>query len=290
MPIARLLLTCLAALLLLVPAGQVSAEDGWYWLSSDDKYSKYVDLSSIVTEESVQTPKGKVPVIIDAWTKTSYSYEGAKETIAAYGLTAKIPNPANFAYSLAQVRVRPQTRTIQYLREEFYDQKNKLLWSKNVGREKEINSQQFDEEFYDAVVDHVFRMGEMKRRTAKDRWLTLWEDRTAEGQSTYVTADTTTMRMKGNNLILWEWQETKDADGNVLEIKFMKKAVNLPISTERVINLQYWTRDTGWQRQEEPGDDYRVPMNGAAYNGMNVLRQYVRKYPAWVNRYNLEGK
>src|SRR5574344_152348 len=76
---------------------------GWYWLSSDDNYSKYFDPESVVVTNSVSTAHGQVPTEIQVWTKTAYSYSGAKETLAAYGLAKSFPDPAKLSYSMAQL-------------------------------------------------------------------------------------------------------------------------------------------------------------------------------------------
>lgn len=265
-----------------------TAED-WLWLSSDDKYSKFIDPSSVTVVRSVDTRQGKVATCIQAWTKTGYAYGGAKETIDSYEISAVVPDPAQLAYSYALVDINPQNRTIQYLKEDFYDPRGKVIYSKTEGRVKEVNSQEFDEAFYNAIVDQVFRMGEAQRAGAEDRWITLWES-TENGLTTRVTADTTTMRMKGQNLILWEWQEIKDDAGKVLEIKFMKKAVNLPQGTERIVRADYWSSQSGWQPLE---DDYEgayrmISPRAPEYKGLTRLRAFARGYSHWVNRYSLE--
>ena len=191
----------------------------WYWLKSDDKYSKYFDPDSVkvvkqarITKKiknskgEITTNEREVPTEIEAWTKTVYTYEGAAETINNYGITSTLPDPKVLSYSLALLRINPQTRTLQYAREDFYNANNQIIWSKADGRIKEINSQSFDEDFYCSIVDEVFRQGEVERKNAKDRWIDLWTYTNSEGFTTTATADTTTMQMKGTNLILWEWQ------------------------------------------------------------------------------------
>ena len=130
---------------------------------------------------------------IGAWTKTTYSYEGAAETLKNYGI--KVLKPEQLAYSLAEVEINPQNRIFAYVREDFYDKSGKVIWSKvyNPQQEREINSQAFDEDFYTAIVDTVFRYGETERRKAKDRWITLWQSKSGDGASTTAIADTTTM-------------------------------------------------------------------------------------------------
>ena len=265
------------------------AEEAWLWLSSDDKYSKYVDTSSVSVVRSVNTMNGKVATCIHAWTKTGYAYGGAKETIDSYEISAVVPDPGKLNCSYALVEIIPQNRTIQYLKEDFYDSQGKVIYSKTDGRVKEVNSQEFDEAFYDAIVDQVFHIGETQRAKAEDRWIMLWEN-TEGGITTHVTADTTTMRMKGQNLILWEWQEMKDAAGKVLEIKFMKKAVNLPQGTERIVRAEYWSGQTGWQPLE---DDYEgayrmIDPRAPEHKGLMRLRAFAKGYSHWVSRYSLD--
>lgn len=271
-------------------AGANQNELEWYWLSSDDKYSKYYAVKTVKVTKSAKTAHGEVPTEIEAWTKTTYSYGGAQETIANYEIKNLIPNPTNLSYSLAEVQINPQNRTIQYLRENFYDASGKVIWSKTSGRVKEINSQEFDEDFYDAIVDAVFRQGEQERSKAKDRWIDLWEIKAPDGSLTRLTADTTTMRRKGENLILWEWQENKNAQGKIQEVKFMKKNVNLPKGTEKIISGKYWSPQKGWQTLDDDMDGaYRViDEKSPEYKGLVRLRAFADGYSSWVNRYSID--
>ena len=263
-------------------------ETGWYWLSSDDKYSNYFDPSSVVATGSVETARGKVATEIEAYIKTSYSYGGAQETIQSYGVKDVIPNPAQLSYSVALLKVNPQNRTVQYAKEDFYDPQGKVVWSHADGKEKEINSQSFDEQFYTVIVDNVFHEGETERAKAEDRWLDLYTSE-IDGLTTTAIADTTTMRKKGDNLIFWEWDTLKDASGNTLEIKFLKKAVNLPQGTERVVKAKYWSGQTGWKDLEDDlGGAYRMISTGTPQaQGLTALRTYAQTHVKWVNRYSI---
>ena len=262
----------------------------WYWLSSDEKYSNFIDPASVVTTASVETARGRVPTEIEAYIKTGYSYGGAQETIAAYGIGEVIPDPAQLAFSVALLKVNPQNRTVQYMKEDFYDASGRVLWSHTDGREKEINSQSFDEQYYDAIVDHVFHQHELERRVAQDRWQDLWTSE-VDGLTTTAIADTTTMRRKGDNLIYWEWDTVKNVAGDTLEIKFLKKAVNLPQGTERIVAARYWSGQTGWKDMEDDmGGAYRLIKSGMPQaDGLTVLRLYAKDHAAWVDRYRIDA-
>ena len=264
-------------------------ETEWFWLASNNKYSKYFAPNSVRVLKQAVTDGGKeVPTEIEAWTKTTYTFDGAKETIRNYDIANILPDPKILSYSLALFKINPQTRTIQYAREDFYDAQDKVLWSKTDGRVKEINSQAFDEDFYAAIVDEVFQQGEMERKKAKDRWIDLWTFTDSAGVTTTVTADTTTMQLKGTNLILWEWQETKSSDKKITEIKFMKKAVNLTQGTERTISGEVWTlSNKRWSNFEDDyGGAYRMIKNDEPdYKGLVRLRAFAKGYSTWVKRY-----
>ena len=262
----------------------------WYWLSSDEKYSNFFDPASVVATASVETARGRVPTEIEAYIKTGYSYGGAQETIAAYGIGEVIPDPAQLAFSVALLKVNPQNRTAQYMKEDLYDASGRVLWSHTDGREKEINSQSFDEQYYDAIVDHVFHQHELERRVAQDRWQDLWTSE-VDGLTTTAIADTTTMRRKGDNLIYWEWDTVKNVAGDTLEIKFIKKAVNLPQGTERIVAARYWSGQTGWKDMEDDmGGAYRLIKSGMPQaDGLTVLRLYAKDHAAWVDRYRIDA-
>lgn len=265
---------------------------GWFWLSSDEKYTKYFEPDTVKVVRKAQTNHGDVATEIEGWTKTTYTYGGADETIKNYGIQNILPDPKLLSYSLALLRINPQNRTIQYAREDFYDPSGKVIWSKTDGRVKEINSQSFDEDFYTAIVDEVFRQGETKQRLADNRWISLWTNTNSQGLTTTVTADTTTMRLRGANLILWEWEETRNASNSVTLIRFMKKAVNINQGTERVMvaDSKQWTPQLGWKTfVDEMNGAYRmIDPKSPEYGGMERLRAFVKGYSTWVNRYSLE--
>lgn len=269
-----------------MPAGN---EEGWYWISSDDKYSKFYLPKETRAVKSARVGDKDVATVIQAWTKTTYSYEGAQETIESYGISKEIANPSNLAYSLALLEVRPQNRTVEYVREIFYNAAGKELWSKEytTRKMKEINSQSFDEDFYTAIVDQIFRHGETDRRKAQDRWIDLWTMSGSDGSETCI-ADTTTMRLKGDNLIYWEWIEKKDTRGNVLSIRFLKKALNIVMNTERVISGMTWTPKTGWKDAESDRIYGVLPSSPEIQAGLHRLKTYVDGYQYWLNRYSLE--
>lgn len=108
-----------------------------------------------------------------------------------------------------------------------------------------------------------------------------------DGSQTHVTADTTTMRMKGENMVVWEWAEYKDADGNVTQIAFMKKHVNLPQGTERTVQADIWTPAQGWQDAGDSLDgSYRMlAADTPEYQGLLHLREYAEANSSWVHRY-----
>ena len=269
-----------------------SKEISWYYLAADDKYAKYFDPASVKVVKKAKTDDGKeIPTEIQAWTKTTYSYEGAESTIKEYGISNTLPDPNSLSYSLALLKINPQTRTVQYAREDFYNSEGTVIWSTSEGRVKEINSKSFDEDFYAAIVDEVFRHGEVDRKNAKDRWIDLWSHTNDKGETTKVIADTTTMQLKGTNLILWEWEETKNADGQVIEIRFMKKAVNLPQGTERITAGSMWTAAKKWTNLEDEFDGaYRsIKEDDPDYKGLTRLRAYAKGYSTWVTRYSITG-
>lgn len=273
------------------PDSEIFKTTQWYWLKSDEKYSKYFDPDSVKVTKKAVTDSGKeVPTEIEAWTKTTYSYEGAAETIKSYGISSVLPDPRVLSYSLALFRVNPQTRMIQYAREDFYNARNQILWSKTDGKVKEINSQAFDEDFYAAIVDEVFKQGEVERKNAEDRWIDLWTYTDKDGLTTNVSADTTTMQLKGSNLILWEWQTTKNSEGQTVEIRFVKKAVNLSQGTEKISSGEIWSISTKrWRDLDDENDgNYKmIESSSPEYKGLVRLRAYTKGYLKWVTRYSI---
>lgn len=273
--------------------GTARAEVNWFWLDSNDKYSKYFNPETVEIKKKVVTNDGReIAIEIEAWTKTTYSYEGAAETIKTFELTKILPDPRKLSYSLALVRVNPQNRMLQYVHEDFYDSNNQIVWSREENRIKEINSQSFDEEFYCAIVDEVFQLGERDRKRAPtaERWIELWTYTDEKGNTKNLTADTTTMRLKGSNLVLWEWEVTKNSAGQTLEIRFMKKAVNLTQGSESIKDGKIWTPTNSWKKLEDEFDGaYRmIKTDEPDYKGLVRLKAYVKNNPNWVTRYSLD--
>ena len=283
----------LSFLLLLMMCPAALAEDGrtWVWLSSNDRYSKFYAHAKVHLLKSGKTAAGKTAATeIEGEIKTSFSYEGAEETIRNYKIGHVITSPSQLSYAIAQVRVSPQNRLLQYIGETFYDAAGNVLWSKGEGMEKEMNSQQFDEEFYAAIIDTVFHRGELERMRADDRWILLWSEEALSGIKTQVTADTSTMRRMGDNLIFWAWTEVRDAAGKAVEIKFDKRAVNLPQGTERIVTGRYWSPADGWQPLDDGYEGaYRmIARNAPEERGLIRLRAFANGYSTWVTRYQLK--
>ncbi len=288
----KIFLAMLIAATIFIPFETCAAVD-WFWLDSNDKYSKYFEPDSVTVKKKVVTSDGReIAIEIEAWTKTTFTYEGAAETIKNYGIGNILPDPKNLAYSLALLRVNPQNRTLQYVREDFYNDKDQVVWSKAEGRVKEINTRSFDEEFYCAIVDEVFKMGERDRKRAptEERWIDLWTYTDSTGATTTLSADTTTMRLKGSNLVLWEWQVKKDSSGKTAEIRFMKKAINLTQGTESIKDGQIWTPNNSWQdlKDEYDGAYHMIASDEPDYKGLVRLRAYVKNNSRWVSRYSLD--
>lgn len=127
-----LLQGCLLLFVFMVLPMHAVQADGWYWLSSDSKYSKYFDPSSVVVSHKAATGHGDVATEIAAWTKTAYSYEGAQETIENYGLNYLLPDPSKLSYSLAEVIINPQNRTIQYAKRIFTTRRGRSSGRKSM--------------------------------------------------------------------------------------------------------------------------------------------------------------
>ena len=285
--IASLVFMC--SLMMMFAVGYAANDSAeWYWISSDDKYSKFYAPGKVQVLRSF----GNIAVQISAWTKTTYSPAGAQETLNNYGI--KDINPGQLVYSLAEVEVNPQNRTLAYLNESFYDKDDNKLWEKVYSpvRPKEMNSQEFDEDFYCYIVDSIFSQGENERRKADDRWLQLWQDAPNGGGVVYSMADTSTMRLKGQNIIFWEWQEKKSSASEVESIIFQKKAVNIPMYTEKVIRVMTWNATTGWKDITNTTDGmYHVIEAGTnSEKALKALKVYEGEHESWVKRYSLDNE
>ena len=259
-----------------------AADSEWYWINSDDKYSKYFSMTRINTVSS----QNGIPTCIEDWIKTGYAPGGAAEAIANMKLPINDPN--QLSYSLALVRMDPQQRTFWYMEEIFYDKDGKALYTlrHQTPIKKEINSQSFDEKFYAMIVDRVFNKGEGGRLIAKDRWLTLWQN--SSGTS---SADTATLRKVGDNAYVWIWQENKNADGQTVSINFMKKEYNLQNMSAATLNNNYWGYDTGWVDKSGQLDKtmHSIIPESSEDAEFAKIKQYVADNLAWASRYQLDA-
>ncbi len=263
-----------------------AAKEQWVWIASDQKYGKFFAPSNVQVKSKVND----VATCISAWIKTVYTPGGAKETIDIYGIEASIPDPRSLAYSLAQVEVYPQERKVAYILENFYNTENKIIWSRvhEPPKEIEIYYDAFDEAYFVALVDQVFRHGEREQKDAPYRWKELWVSLGAGEITTTALADFASMRLAGNNLIYWEWQETKNKDGELLEVKFMKKALNYEQGTEKIVSGRMWTAATDWQDMDTDGRYVTIPKESHTYQGLERLRAIVKGYQYWLNRYRTD--
>lgn len=265
------------------------ATGSWIKISEDQKYGKYYSPAKI----RVAAQQNGVATNIEAWTKTSYTRAGAEETILNYGIEASIPDPNLLSYSLALVEICPQERTLTYVQEDFYDANDKVIWSKVYSPKisKEINSRAYDEDYFDAIVDVVFRVGESARKNAPDRWKLLWVNNLSDGSTVKATFDTTTARLQDStHLIFWEWQESKDQSGSITEIQFAKKIFNSSIGAEKILQRRTWTPDNQWQdtTSELDGEFHAIPKTEPEVRGLNFLKAYINGYTYWLNRYSTD--
>ena len=232
-----------------------AADSEWYWISSDDKYSKYFSMTRITTVSS----QNNIPTCIEDWIKTGYAPGGAAETIANMKLPINDPN--QLVYSLARVQINPQERTLRYMEEIFYDKDGKALYTLKYNNpvNKDINSQSFDEKG-------------------------LWSNESGES-----SADTATLRQIDNNIIVWIWQENKDSAGNVSSIQFMKKEYNVQNLTARTLKYNFWSPDTNWIDKTPNLDKnmHSIIPESTEDVEFKKIRYYANKYPEWATRYQI---
>lgn len=259
----------------------------WKEISSDGKYDKLYAPASI---KKVEETNG-VATVIRASIKTVYSREAAEETVANYELGSALPDPSKLAYSVAEVDISPQHRTIEYVSEQFFDANDNVIWSKvyDPRTEKEINSMSFEEDYFTTIIDAVFYQGEGARCKAADRWISLWQTTAPDGSSTTVLADTSTMRQRGeDSIIYWEWTEEKDVLGQVTEIKFLKKVLNLKQGAQKILKGRSWNAENGWQQLAATGNYEKIALKSPAAGGLQRMRAYQKGYQYWLNRYRTD--
>jgi len=261
--------------------------DGWKEIQSVGDYGKQF---SPKTVQVISKSEQGVATRLSAWIKTTFNAASAQETIDSYELSFK---PEEMAYGTAFVEINPQARTIEYVQEHFYDKSGKEIWAKvyEPRTVKEINSRSFDEDFFVAIVDAYFHHGEAAVQHAENRWRKLWEKKAADGSVSSSIADTLTMRQQGDNLIFWEWAETKNAAGNLVEVRFMKKALNTAQGTEKLIQCEYWNATDGWKdlRDELDGRYAAIEAGSMEEKTLKSLRAYKSGYQYWLNRYAMDG-
>ena len=275
---------CLAILMvfsLIHASVSFAADSEWYWISSDDKYSKFFSMTRITTVSS----QNNIPTCIEDWIKTGYAPGGAAEAIS--NMKLPIDDPNKLSYSLARIQINPQERTLRYMEEIFYDKDGTALYTLKYSNPivKDINSQSFDEKFYAMIVDRVFNKGEGGRLISKDRWLTLWDN--SSGDS---AADTATMRQVGNDIYTWIWQENKDNAGNVSSIQFMKKQYNTKSLTANTLKYHFWSAQTGWEdRTSSVTGTHSIVPESTEDVEFGKIKSYAANNPSWVFRYQLNN-
>lgn len=276
-----------AMLLPAIEASRNGLSIDWISISANEKYGKFFSPDLVrITETSKEQADPILPTKVIAWIRTSYSDDAGKETLSNYGVA--VPSGCQLSFSYSLIEACPQERTIRYLKEVFFDPTGKAIWATEApGKLKEINSQEFDEDFYAAIVDSVFRMGETARLHAKDRWIDLYDEPLADGMVCKVSADTSTMRLHNGNLVFWEWAKIVDASGNTTQIRFLKKSVQLAKGMELVVAGSIWDKGVGWKDYApSQSEGYLViPKNSPKNNGLVRLNAFAKGYSMWVSRY-----
>ena len=71
----------------------------------------------------------------------------------------------------------------------------------------------------------------------------------------------------------------------------MKKAVNLPQGTQKVIVWKYWSAQGGWKDLSGELDGLYTLIREDSHEaaGLKRLRAYASGYQYWVKRYSLDG-
>ena len=274
-------ITVLMIVSLIQSSVSLAADSEWYWINSDNKYSKFFSMTRI----NVVASQNNIPTAVEDWIKTGYAPGGAAEAIKNMKLS--IDDPNKLVYSLARIQINPQERTLRYLEEIFYDKDGNALYTLNYANpvDKDINSQAFDEKFYAMILDRVFNKGEGGRLISKERWLNLWSN--SSGSS---SADTATLRQIGNNVIVWIWQENKDSNGNVSSIQFMKKEYDVKNLKARTLKYNFWSADTNWidKTPSLSKDMHSIVPESTEDVEFAQIKQYASKFPSWARRYQLD--
>lgn len=256
-----------------------AASPNWYWISSNDKYSKFFATNFI----RITHKENNIPTTVEDWVKTNYSLDGARETIK--NMKLPIANPADLSYSIATVQLNPQARTICYLDEIFYDKNGKALYRAIPAKpiHKDINSRSFDEKFYTMIIDRVFNQGETSRLSSKTRWLNLWNN-----DKGTASADTATIRRIGNNVIVWIWQENKN-NTTISSIQFMKKEYNLKTGEVRTIRYDFWSPKTNWvdRTATDAKGFHNANTTTTELAEFTAIKAFANRYPKWSTRYQL---
>lgn len=273
--------TLLSFLLFIFLAPNLTKAQGssWYWISSDNKFTKYFSPKEV----KVIANQNGIPTLIQDYIKTGYSELGAVETIKSMKLN--IADPKVLSYSIAKVWVNPQNRTIRYMEETFYTKDNKAIY-KNIPknpRVKPINSQAFDEKFYTYIVDQVYHQGETKYLNSKDRWLTIWDN--ASGDN---AADTSAMYQVKDHVITWLWRNNKE-QGKVVSINFVQKDFDIKNHTVRTMIEYKWTPQRGWETIiSSPETKMRQIKSGTLEAAeFDKIRSFALRNPVWTCRYQI---
>lgn len=265
----------------------VMAVPVWKEIATDGNYGKLYQPASI----KVVSATNGVATLIRATIKTTYNEAAAEETIAGYEIGNVITDASKLAYSIADVEINPQTREIRYVKEDFYDISDKVIWSAEPREPKEVHKERiFEEDYYATIIDAVFHQGEYDRCKAGDRWRTLWQETAKDGSVVVSMVDTSTMRERGNDtLIFWEWLEKKTLSGQITEVQFIKKAVRVNDGTQKIIEGKMWTPQApNWTAIASSGVYEKISDKGARAEGLKFLRAYHKGYQYWLNRYRTD--
>ncbi|MBP2659144.1 MAG: hypothetical protein H6Q69_2176 [Firmicutes bacterium] len=266
------------------------AEPNWYWYYSSEYITQFCDMNSI---KIIRDYNGNIDKI-EAWVKTTYSYEGAQDTIKGYELTS-VPNINQLSYSLEKICIKPQTRKIASKQEVFYNSEGSSLWS-NEHQDYSLNwnivsPNSSNEREFSIIVDEVYNSGKLiefeKWKDGNGRWIGLSSKNTDEGSVQNTWFDSMSIILDNDRVFFWTFH--KDIkDGITVTKNYNRWVYDINCNTMQLITMSVWEKDRGLilDNKTVTGKASSIIPESSGEYWTSTIKKYINDNRDYINRYS----
>jgi hypothetical protein len=254
-----------------------AAELNWVWYYSSDYVSEYYGPESIKIVMDYNGNIGRIEV----WTKTTYSQEGANDTINSYELN-NVANIDQLSYSLAKIYIKPNSRQIYWQNEIFYNAQGNVLWSKEkseyVSKWEEVCPDSSEERSFTFILDQVFHNGQTIAfdmwKADNKRWQGLYQITKNDGTVHLAWFDKLSLTVKDNIITYWYYVEEKQ-DDNIIDKYYVKNELDIQENKIRNIGIRLEDKKGNWNYHNTNKTWASIIPGSIGDQQVTILKKYI---------------